>query len=640
MRCDTVSRTLVVTLFLATTTGARAVETAAQPAFDGTALDRAIEDALAAKGLAAAAPCDDATFLRRVHLDLAGTLPTAEEVAEFLEDTAADKRARVIDRLLESPAFAGYWGGVIRRMVSGPTAKKQNAKLARQMDSWIADEIGKGTGYDLLVSQMLSAEGRFDKNPATGFILAAGETPEEMAAVASNVFLGAQVQCAQCHDHPFEKWTQKDFYGLTAFFARTKAMPLPEPALELLEMGVNPVQARRLLKGVIMGDEEQQARMQKRMKRMEKRGQPMMRMGMASDDEMDDPDQPMPDSREILAAVERIKTALVDPATGKPAEKVGRMPVILERPRGEAIIPDPKAPPPVKGQPPQGETVAPRFLDGTSVTMGPRDNRRQALAEWVTAPSNPFFARAAVNRFFACFTGRGVVQPVDNVAAPDDTALSPLLDQMAKDFAGSGYDLRRLFRMIAGSRAYQRSGAVAPGAKEAGGHHFQRAPPRALTPEQLYAAFLRATGMGNMQALRHDEERANKMMENGFRQFVVTFDKDDAPAEAEEFQETIPQALMILNSQAFNRATMALPGNNLGETLELTRDPGERIDMLFLHTLSRYATDAERQRFVDYVEQAPVPEAGRGKRRKAAARGPYEDVFWALTASAEFLYNH
>ncbi len=168
-------------------------------------------------GLPPAELCDDATFLRRVTLDLAGRLPTLEEAQAFTGD---DKRTRLIDRLLASDDFADFftakWSAVLRNRKSSP---KDDAKATIAFHGWIRDAIQKNMPFDQFVRELLTATGEEVANPPVAWYREVKDIHAQTEDVAQ-LFLGTRLQCARCHHHPLEKWSQQDYYGLSAFFSR------------------------------------------------------------------------------------------------------------------------------------------------------------------------------------------------------------------------------------------------------------------------------------------------------------------------------------------------------------------------------------------------------------------------------------
>lgn len=161
---------------------------------------------------------DDGTFLRRVTLDITGRLPTAEEMKEFLASKDAEKRAQLIDRLLDSPEYAEFfankWNALLRNQRTQPTY----ARGSYLFSSWIRDSIADNKPFDQFAREVVAASGSLDQHPPVAWYRQVKEAKTQMEDVAQ-LFLGTRMQCAQCHHHPFEKWSQQDYYGFAAFFA-------------------------------------------------------------------------------------------------------------------------------------------------------------------------------------------------------------------------------------------------------------------------------------------------------------------------------------------------------------------------------------------------------------------------------------
>jgi hypothetical protein len=164
--------------------------------------------------------CDDATFLRRVHLDLTGLLPTAAAARTFLADPAADTRAKVIDSLLASEEFARYWGQRSADLMR-VTAKGLPDGRAERFAAFLTDAYRKNTPFDHVARTVLTAAGSGADVPAANYFLAV-PTPEDLTETTAQLFMGSRINCAKCHNHPFENWTQEDYYRISAVFARVR----------------------------------------------------------------------------------------------------------------------------------------------------------------------------------------------------------------------------------------------------------------------------------------------------------------------------------------------------------------------------------------------------------------------------------
>jgi hypothetical protein len=199
------------------------------PAPVTAAIDREVDRRLAEAKVPASPRADDAEFLRRVTLDLTGRIPTLERARAFLDSTDSDKRHKLIDQLLASPAFGQHFADLwsLRLAPPDPSVPKGGVN---QFTPWLAGQFNRNRGWDQIVTELLTVDGEVDRQPQSAFLLAVGPPqPNQLTAAAGRLFLGVQVQCAECHDHPFRSWKQEDFWGLAAFFGRTRTGGKGEP---------------------------------------------------------------------------------------------------------------------------------------------------------------------------------------------------------------------------------------------------------------------------------------------------------------------------------------------------------------------------------------------------------------------------
>jgi hypothetical protein len=198
------------------------VLTAWEKANSGSFVDRLLVAQWLRLGIAPSQPTSDDEFLRRASLDICGTVPTPDEVRTYAADTDPDKGARLIDRLLERPEYASYfalkWADILRNRGQGFFTTMQRPGTAR-FAGWIRDCIAANMPYDRFVAELLTASGSQEKNPPTLWYRTVRNTQDYVESVAQ-AFLGVRIQCAQCHHHPAERWSQDDYYGLAAVFAR------------------------------------------------------------------------------------------------------------------------------------------------------------------------------------------------------------------------------------------------------------------------------------------------------------------------------------------------------------------------------------------------------------------------------------
>jgi hypothetical protein len=184
-------------------------------------IDRAVEHQLDTDRIPASPRADDAEFLRRVYLDLTGVIPPADKAAAFLDSKDRGKRAKVIDELLAGPEFGRHLAEVYQTMLL-PRNSDNRRLQAENLHRWLEEAFNSDKGWDKVVYEFLTAEGTQDKNGAVLFYVA-NPTPDKMTDAVTRVFLGVQLQCAQCHNHPFTSWKQDEYWAMAAFFSKVRA---------------------------------------------------------------------------------------------------------------------------------------------------------------------------------------------------------------------------------------------------------------------------------------------------------------------------------------------------------------------------------------------------------------------------------
>ena len=200
-------------------------------------VDKLVWDKLQEMGIQPSGLCDDATFLRRVSLDVIGTLPTADEARDFLSDTDPDKRAKLVDRLLGRPEYARYWSLLwadIMRVDANALGPNRSLAMVR----WLREQFAENRPYDAMVREILTARGDMQRIAPTA-MYASLQQPAEAASAISQLFLGVRIECAQCHHHPFERWSQHDFYALAGFFTGIKQKGLSDGGNALVLTAAN-----------------------------------------------------------------------------------------------------------------------------------------------------------------------------------------------------------------------------------------------------------------------------------------------------------------------------------------------------------------------------------------------------------------
>lgn len=196
-------------------------------------IDTLVFSKLQTLGLPPSDVCDDATFNRRVHLDLAGRLPTRDEAEAFLQDSSEDKRDRLIDRLLASDEYADYFANKWTALLRNKRKEPPTARGTIAFHAWVREQIRNGTPYRTWVAEILTASGSITANPAVAWYRAVSKPQDQLQDVAQ-LFAGTRLQCAQCHHHPFERWSQQDYFGFSAFFSTLGKKKGDEPMEEIV----------------------------------------------------------------------------------------------------------------------------------------------------------------------------------------------------------------------------------------------------------------------------------------------------------------------------------------------------------------------------------------------------------------------
>jgi hypothetical protein len=550
----------------------------------GREIDRLIDAKLHKLGIVPSPLCNDSEFLRRASLDITGTLPTPTDVETFLADSAPDKRSRKIDDLLESPAYAAWWANKFCDFTGNNPGRQGDGAgqdLATQWYDWIRRRLEQNIPYDELAAGIVLAVSRAPNEDYEEYARAMSacfheadpadfaarpslphfwsrenlKTPDDRALAFAHAFLGVRLQCAQCHKHPYDRWTQDDFHSFAGFFAGVTYGIAPESENDY----------RRVAQAVGQNPNNQGGRI----------------------------------NADLLAKAELGQTL----------------------PWRELYVDQKKVPSRL------------RLLGGEEVNPRQSDDPRQSLMEWLRSKDNPYFARAVVNRVWANYFHRGLIEPTDDLSAANPPVNAPLLDYLAATFVENGYDLKRLHREIAASDAYQRSWRPNETNRE-DRRNFSRAVPRRLPAEVVYDALAQATAASdNLLEVRDDLERRaigrlSTRMAGTYAMRV--FGKPDRVVACDCERSNEPSLLQAVFMQNDPIVRMRLEGGWLEEVAQspAERDTAGLIREAYLRTVSRPPTSNEADRAVAHLNQSPSQAAG------------LRDLMWALMNSKEFLLNH
>jgi hypothetical protein len=496
--------------------------TGAPSADPSASIDYLVQAKLDALGLQPSLLCSDSDFLRRAYLDVIGQLPTPDEVRTFLADKDPKKREKLVDSLFERGEYVDFWalkwGDILRSNRRILTEKGMYA-----FNHWIRQSVAQNKAWDQFARELLLSQGNpYDVGPANYFRTA--NSPNELAETTSQVFLGVRMQCAKCHNHPYEKWTQNQYYQMAAFFARVKSRR-PEGTTEPFVMTVR--------------------------------------------------------SGEVT-----------NPRTQKQA--------------------------------------VPCALDARPVAVDDRRDRREALAQWLTSPENPFFARVVVNRVWRHYMGRGLVEPVDDLRVTNPASNPELFDWLAKDFIKNGYDLRHLMRTIMRSQAYQRS-ADPTKSNERDTKYYSHYAFKRLSAEQMMDAIASATGVAEKFAGYPLGTRASQLPDAAAASyFLELFGKParNIACECERIDEpNLGQILHLMNNKGLNERLADKKGR-VAKLIEAKVPDAKLVEELYLASVSRPPSPEDLKKGIKALSTA--------KNRQQAA----EDLLWALLNTKEFLFNH
>ncbi len=416
-------------------------------------------------------PLPDDLFVRRVYLDITGRIPTREEFLRFAESARPDKREALIDELLLSPGFSSHMFNYFADMFRLHASDFQNGVRMDPYIHWWREQLAANKPYHEIVKEMITAKGNVGQNPAAGFLLR--DTGMEFDAFANfgQVMLGIDISCAQCHDHPFDEWTQGDFYEMAAFFGNTQRSLGYRPADSMMAGGkIEMPNAPAGWKDGFMSWAE-------------------ANKGIVPRDQ---------NSNQFRFFVNALGWNVAD---NEALETV-----LPHDFRGEG------------GKP--GEVATPRVLIGDAAKVGGK-TRREAIAEWLTDPSNPRFALVIANRMWGRAFGQAMLEPVNDFSDEEIKRVSQpeVLAHLTREMRRVNYDLREFMRILYNTRAYQSiASAEEPDLTKA--YYFQGPVLRRMRAEQAW---------DSMMVLAHGAEIDSKKGGDGsFYKKVLNIDFNTA----------------------------------------------------------------------------------------------------------------
>ena len=594
-------------------------------------IDRLLEQHWHAHGVTGSDPLNDAQFVRRMFLELAGRIPTFDETTLFLNSKAATKRADLIDKLLESPDyvshFYNFWADVLRLC-----ERPQKDLYFEPYLDWVKRSIADNRPFDQWVSEMLTADGKIWENPATGFQLRDKGMPLPYVDNTVRVFLGTQIGCAQCHDHPFDSWTQHQFYELAAFTSGTRmrlgGLPdkkdrpkTPEARRAAQEDRAANAEAIRHVREIV---KEAQERVR------EKKVDNGLRVFINAN----------------LTSVNYHQAKLLLPHDYK-----------YDDDKPLAAVP-------------------PKVLWGAIPTEAVAKDQRAQFAAWLTARDNRQFARTIANRLWRKVMGVGIVEPHDDFREDNPASYPDLLEHLTDLMLALDFDMREFVRVLVSTSGYQRR-AVLHDPTSPTAFRFTGPALKRMTAEQLWDsilvliahnewAFQRPTAGEFAKVAAIDITAAGTSyadVEKAYNAFTESFgdrryrqrlqknygyqgqvlvraselptplplghllrqfgQSDRESIEGGRTVATVPQILTMFNGSITH--SMLVRGSAIHDEV-MSHDPKQAVDVVFLSILSHRPSAEDRSFAIQEIQSADTPATGCG------------NLIWALLNTREFIF--
>ena len=482
--------------------------------------------------------CDDATFLRRVSMDIAGRGPTDEERTHFFASQEANKREQVIDGLIRSSEYADFFANKWTAMLKNRRDDASDITSNFAFHAWVRDSLLANKPYDQMVRELLAATGTVIANPPVVWYKRVKEPKQQVEDVAQ-LFLGVRMQCAQCHHHPFERWSQDDYYSFSAFFTQVGRKPTATRGEDMI---------------------------------FHKRG---------------------------MAAATNIKS---------------------------------------------GHVLKPAALGDAIPAIAADEDPRLKLADWMSSPSNPFFAKAIVNRYWKHFFRRGLVEPEDDIRETNPPSNPELLAVLEQHFIASGFDLKSLVKIITSSNAYQLS-AVPNQYNIADQQNYSRYYPRRLQAEVFLDAIDDLTSSRTDFPNLPSGTRAIALPDNSYNNgspFLKVFGRpeNESVCECERVQSSsLAQCLHLINAKDI-KSKLATSNGRADRLAKSDKSSEEKIRELYSVAFSREPRADELNAGKDFLAEPGVDAAGNPIDPQKANQEVFQDLIWALINTKEFLFNH
>lgn len=618
--------------------------------------------------------CDDATFLRRLSLDVTGELPSPKEIHAFLADPSADKRVKKIDELLDRPGYAALWTlkfcDLLKATDFGVYADGMRQEVdAPRFQQWIRARLEENIPYDQFVERILTATSRdgrdaeewvkevvqMEEGYAPGrkdleiyrqrktldlYWQRKSSTEVPAALQVAHAFLGLRLECAQCHRHPHDVWQQDDLLSFANFFMGLRKTgfqgenekKFPEVAVIFKRMNDEAKAATDQVKKLREGDfkkleadariaRDEVARIKRDLPKLDKDKAEASRQFLAMHEE-------------TLAAFEKMKQQIADlerrgNLLSEAARRVMHTEVRLDTKTVFATVTSPI-----------GTQTSERYrlLGQTeNIQVAKGQDPRPLVMEWLRRPDNPYFARALVNRVWAHYFGRGIVDPPDNLSVFNPASHPELLQELSDGFIKNKYDLKWLHRTILQSRTYQQNSTAA---QEVDRVNYASFALRRVSAEVVIDVLNQSTGTTEkMDMDSYHWPKEMKAVEIPFtpRNTFVTFmlanfgkPKRNSAVQCDCERDGSVSVIQVLSLSNHPRVWQKVSDAN-GHAARITKeisDDKQRIEELYLLTLSRLPNETEEQACLKYLKEAESPSKG------------VQGILWTLINTREFVLQH
>ena len=438
-------------------------------------IDSLVEEAYKKHKVQPNAPVNDETFVRRIYLDVIGRIPTQEEVKEFLASTESGKRSRLIDKLLDSEGHVSHsfnwWADVLR------IQSNMDGEAGAAYAHWLKDSLRSNKPYDQFVRDLVDSRGYIWENGAVGYYLRDAGMPLDNMSNTTQIFLGTRLVCAQCHNHPFDKWTQKDYYQQAAytFGVDTEAIASRGLADDIAKVNTSLDKSRS--------------------------------RSMERD----------------RAAIKRLVDGMLEPLKKGVADTGKKLNLPNDYKYDDAK---------------PGETIAARTIFGDKVNG--KSDPREHYAAWMTSSDNPRFTQIIANRLWKRAMGLGLVEPVDDFREGTEASNPALLKYLTQQMSAGRYDIKKFLRSLYNTKTYQRE-VTRTDVPEDKAYYFPGPVLRRMTAEQMWDSVvamvipnpdLRLRGTGFRAQLENMRKEA-ELMEKATPQEIVAVAKKYAEQDGE-----------------------------------------------------------------------------------------------------------